>query len=344
MNGDRSYEARDTKTGVLQVSIVTPTLNRARYLKLVLESVSAQSYPHIEHIVVDGGSTDGTLEILKRFEESHGIRWISEPDHGVYQAVNKGMRLASGDVLAYLNTDDLYFPYSVEVAVRAFSTAPDVGLVYGDLLRLDSGSERASLLFYPRHDTAHLLDGGLVAQPTAFWRREVRDRCGGFDETFTLAADMEYWLRISKSYKVAKIHEVLAFEEHHGDRLSAGPEAERRAHDELARIRGMHGSAESDTRRTRRVRRIRVALEYRLLAVRFLMAHLRGGTRLGSRWDGFRGFVASTPRVRILPTRLAAGLLPLVGRRFKAAVEFERDGNVSLDPAQKGGADDFEAT
>ena len=91
-------------------SIVTPTLNRRELLEWTLRSIRGQSYPDLEHVVVDGGSTDGTLALLAEFEGTYPLRWISEPDGGMYNAINKGLRMASGDILAYLNSDDLYFP------------------------------------------------------------------------------------------------------------------------------------------------------------------------------------------------------------------------------------------
>ena len=101
------------------VSIVTPTLDRVDLLRHTIESVKRQTHANLEHIIVDGGSTDGTLELLTRYEGSYPMRWVSEPDDGMYQAINKGLRSASGDILAYLNSDDLYFPWTVDTVVEA---------------------------------------------------------------------------------------------------------------------------------------------------------------------------------------------------------------------------------
>ncbi len=114
------------------VSIVTPTRDQGPYIEQTLRSVAGQTYPRIEHIVVDGGSTDGTHAILARHAAARGLVWWSEPDDGMYQAVNRGFARANGEILAYINSDDLYFPWSVEVAVRALQAGPD--LVYGDAL------------------------------------------------------------------------------------------------------------------------------------------------------------------------------------------------------------------
>src|SRR6266511_2126965 len=108
------------------VSIITPALNRVETLGTCLASVASQTYEPIEHIVVDGGSTDGTVEMLGGYRASHRFQWISRPDDGMYDAINKGISLAHGDVLAYLNSDDLYLPWSVEVAVRALEPGIDL--------------------------------------------------------------------------------------------------------------------------------------------------------------------------------------------------------------------------
>src|SRR5690349_9655830 len=102
------------------VSIVTPSLNRVDLIESTLRSVRSQSYPNVEHIVVDGGSTDGTLEVLRRYEGTYGLRWMSEPDQGMYDAINKGLAMARGEILAYLNTDDLYLPWTIDTVVSTF--------------------------------------------------------------------------------------------------------------------------------------------------------------------------------------------------------------------------------
>ena len=106
------------------VSIVTPTLNQAEYLGRTLGSVRRQTYPRIEHFVVDGGSTDATLHVLRAAESSAGMRWVSEPDDGMYDAINKGISRTTGEIVGYLNSDDLYFPWAVEAAVRVFESRP----------------------------------------------------------------------------------------------------------------------------------------------------------------------------------------------------------------------------
>ncbi|MGH2806403.1 MAG: glycosyltransferase family 2 protein [Actinomycetota bacterium] len=303
------------------MTIVTPTLNRASLLEGTIESVRAQTYPNIEHIVVDGGSEDDTREVLARYERSDGLRWISEPDEGMYQAVNKGLRLAGGQVLAYLNTDDRYFPYSVRVAVDELLRRKDVGFVYGDMLNVDESTGVGTLVFYPSFDAEYLRRGGLIGQPTVFWRREVTEAFGGFDESLHLAADMEYWMRISSRYPGHRIEEVLAYEGEHETRLTSGEHARERAMAELDEISGRHGRMRS-TRgvKRRRLDDARLAFSYRLSGLRFLWRATRPPRgEPGRRWQGFLA-AAPSAAFRIDTRRAAIALIPIVGRRFKSFV------------------------
>src|SRR5512143_842563 len=126
--------------GAPTVSIVTPTLNQARFLRRTLDSVRAQTYPVSEHIVVDGGSTDGTLDILAREGERPALQWTSGPDGGMYEAVNKGLAMASGEILGYLASDDVYLPWTIEAVVEAFAARPTVDIVFGDGITIEEES------------------------------------------------------------------------------------------------------------------------------------------------------------------------------------------------------------
>jgi glycosyltransferase involved in cell wall biosynthesis len=185
--------------------------------------VSEQRYPAVEHIVVDGGSSDGTFELIKAFRSRHTLRWISEPDGGMYEAINKGLALAKGEVIAYLNSDDLYFPWTIEAAVAQLGLGSD--LVYGDLgiLKVISDEDtRFFLHFYPRFSFKHYTYSGAIGQPTVFWRRSLTERIGGFDTTYKLLGDCEYWLRAAAAgAKLVHISEVLALQIDHAGTLTS---------------------------------------------------------------------------------------------------------------------------
>ena len=203
------------------VSVVTPTLNQAGFLERTLASVRAQSYPIVEHIVVDGGSTDGTLEILARAAASGSLRYVTGPDGGMYDAVNKGLAMASGEVHAYLNSDDVYPPWAVETAMSAFARRPATDVVYGDGLKVehDTGVQRLRLL--PPFDRLRVARYDSLLQPAVFWQRRITERLGGFDRSMRYVADLDFWLRAAAGGATfQQVHEMLAFERLHAGRLS----------------------------------------------------------------------------------------------------------------------------
>jgi glycosyltransferase involved in cell wall biosynthesis len=179
------------------VSIVTPSYNQGRFLKRTIESVLAQTYPNIEYLVIDGGSIDESIEILRSYENR--FHWISEPDHGQTDAINKGMARAKGEILTYLNSDDILFPHAIERVVQYFRQHPSCDMVYGDADYIDEedsvlGSYRTADYSFNR-----LLEDCMVCQPAAFWRRRIAEKVGPFDERLNFAMDYDYWLRIAKA-------------------------------------------------------------------------------------------------------------------------------------------------
>jgi glycosyltransferase involved in cell wall biosynthesis len=206
------------------VSIITPVLNRVETIGACLASVGRQTHEPIEHIVVDGGSTDGTLEFISDYRPSHAFRWISEPDSGMYDAVNKGISLAEGDVFAYLNSDDLYLPWSVDVGIRALE--PGIELVYGDLgvLLADANGKPDSfyIQFYPAFDLRYYSFVGTIGQPTVFWHRSLSEKIGLFDIRYRLIGDCEYWLRAALGGATLRhVPELMAVQVEHGSTLRA---------------------------------------------------------------------------------------------------------------------------
>ena len=192
------------------VSIVTPSYNSGRYIQDAILTIKHQTYSHIEHIIVDGGSTDETLEVIRRHEGTYNMRWLSEPDEGMYHALNKGFQMAQGDILADLDCDDLYLSWSVETAVQALR---EHSLIFGDLLRVDYSKRTVNLEVGVPFLSSYYRAAGIIVQPTAFWRREVIEKIGGFDQRLKTVGDVEYWLRAdSAGFRPHKIPEVLAIE------------------------------------------------------------------------------------------------------------------------------------
>lgn len=161
-----------------------------------IASIRAQSYPHVEHIVVDGASTDGTLDLLRSAEE---IVWVSEPDRGQSDAINKGLRMATGDLVGWLNADDELLPSAIDQVVAASRRHPEAGLFYGDIEIIQDGRARRVPPDSTEFTLAALWRGNTISQPGTFWTRAAQEVVGELDEAFRLTMDYELWLRFAKA-------------------------------------------------------------------------------------------------------------------------------------------------
>lgn len=208
------------------VSIVTPSLNQARYLREAIDSVRTQTYGPVEHIVVDGGSTDETLDILAGCD---GLRWVSEPDRGQSHALNKGFELASGEVFGWLNADDAYEPTAVDEAVAALA-GTGAGLVYADVTRVNDNSVDPRRIRSRRHfDLWTELNLGCgIYSPAVFFSREAFEAVGDLDESLQMTMDYDLWLRIGKRFPVVHVDAVWGLQRIHAEaktgRLDPWPE------------------------------------------------------------------------------------------------------------------------
>lgn len=174
------------------VSVVTPSYQAMPYIIRAIESVRVQDYLFMEHIIFDGGSTDGTLEVLQGYPE---LVWVSEPDRGQSDALNKGFRRAGGEIIGWLNADDTYQPGAIAAAVKFLVENPDVDLVYSDLRIIDETDELIGLTKSQPFQLEKLLLRNFIKQTTVFMRRRVLDLLGGVDEDLHYVMDREFWLR-----------------------------------------------------------------------------------------------------------------------------------------------------
>ena len=196
------------------VTIVTPSFNQVRFLEATIESVLTQDYPRIEYIVIDGGSTDGSLAVLDRYRDRLA-HCISEPDSGQAAAINKGLRLATGEIVAWLNSDDLYLPGAIRQAVHALAEHPEVGMVYGDGVLIDEDDLILDWHRYRTYTALDLLCFEVLLQPTVFMRQGILEKVGLLDEGCHLILDHELWVRIAAQGPILHVPRFLAAERTH---------------------------------------------------------------------------------------------------------------------------------
>lgn len=217
----------------MSFSVVVPSFRQARFIRATIDSLLAQNRDDLEILVYDGGSDDGTVEILESYGDR--IRFVSRPDEGQTDAINQGLHEARGDILAYLNSDDVYLPGALDCVARHFQENPESLAVYGGAWHLHedgSNMERypTELWNYPR-----LLEVCYLCQPAVFWRREVMERHGTFDDRLNWAMDYDYWLRVGRSIRFDYLDDaVLAGSRLHGDTKTLSQRV--KVHEEILRV------------------------------------------------------------------------------------------------------------
>lgn len=204
------------------ISIVVPTLNQGHFIEQTLASIIGQGWPRLELIVIDGGSTDGTAGVIERYR--HAItHFISEPDKGQADAINKGMRLATGDILAWLNSDDMYLPCTLQRAARALAPLHEPRLVSGGCLAVWEGEAKAHSWPAPAWDREALKTRALLYQPSTFWTRALWEKAGELNAEFHYVLDWEWFLRASAVGEFQMLPELLSiYRFHPGHKSSSG--------------------------------------------------------------------------------------------------------------------------
>lgn len=204
------------KKNLPKISIITPSYNQAPFIERTISSVLSQNYPNLEYIVMDGGSNDGTLDILKKNKKK--IIWESHKDNGQTDAINQGIRKSTGEIIGYLNSDDILLPKALEEVVNFFKCFPDYLWATGNCHLIDvngniihsfiSAYKNFWLRYFRNYSTLSVIN--FISQPATFWKRELVEKIGLFDQSLYYAMDYDYWLRICKIYKLGFIQNYLA--------------------------------------------------------------------------------------------------------------------------------------
>ncbi len=224
-----------------KITVVTPSYNQGAYLEQTIASVLGQRYENLEYIIIDGGSTDESAEIIRRYE-SHLASWVSEKDSGQSEAINKGFARATGDILCWLNSDDFFLPGTLHHVARHLSGGDD--LIYGDCLSFAEQGHRARVNRPPVHDLEWLKVVDYVVQPSSFWKRSLWEKTGPLREDLHYAFDWDWYLRASALGSVRKVDKIFsAYRFHDAHKSSHGGQKRAQEIVDVARIRGGENTA-----------------------------------------------------------------------------------------------------
>lgn len=201
----------------LKISVVTVCYNMAQYIETTIKSVLSQEYPNLEYIIIDGGSTDGTQQIIEKYKDQLAY-YVSEPDNGMYDAINKGFKRATGNIIAWINSDDIYMPWTLQTVNEVFTKYPETKWLGGKYAFLNENGTLAQI--FPQtsircqKDIANgwCREGviGPLQQESMFWRRELYTEVGGLNTTYKYAGDFELWTRFAQQASLTKIDVPLA--------------------------------------------------------------------------------------------------------------------------------------
>lgn len=192
------------------VSIITPSYNQGRFILETIQSVLSQDYTNLEYVIVDGGSTDNSVEVIQQFS-NRLTWWVSEPDRGHSDALNKGFAHATGEILAWINSDDTYLPGAIHEAVEYLLAHPDISMVYGDANLIDESGKYLGRFPARQTDYSRMLNGSVhIPQATTFFRSRCWKQVGPLDQTLDYAFDYDLWVRLSKIAPVVYVPRTWA--------------------------------------------------------------------------------------------------------------------------------------
>ena len=212
----RSLKTEEKKLQPLKstpkISVITPSYNQGRFVEKNIRSVLEQGYQSLEHIIIDGGSQDNSLEVIKKFQDQIAY-WKSEPDSGQSAAINKGFRQATGDIFCWLNSDDYFEPGALQFVGKYFIDHPEIDMICGRMRVVDQDGNELNVqtsYYGGRHHLLQFWHGYAMHQPSIFWRRKIYQSIGGVNERLHLSMDYDYWLRIAERFSIANVDRILS--------------------------------------------------------------------------------------------------------------------------------------
>jgi len=234
INTDLSNKIKSKKSP--RITIVTPSYNQGKYIERTIKSVLDQKYSNLEYIIMDGGSTDNTVSILKKY--SKNIIWESKKDKGQANAINKGLKIATGSIVAFLNSDDTYEPGTLQKVANFFINNPQEYFLYGKGKHIDENNKYIE--DYPNGPADYLFlhEQCRICQPTTFWKSEIINDIGYFDESLNYALDYDYWIRVSKKYNLNYLNEYLGNTRFYKNTKTSGQKVP--FHNEIIRVQQKH--------------------------------------------------------------------------------------------------------
>ena len=307
------------------VSIITPSYNQAPFLEQTIQSVLEQDYPHIEYILVDGGSTDNSVEVIQKYADRLAY-WISEKDSGQAEAINKGFARANGEIVAWLNSDDYYMLNTISVAVRCFEQNPDVVMVYGNMLAVDGNGRTINVLKYKQLSLEDLLCFQIIGQPSVFFRRSALEKTGWLEPSFHFMLDHHLWIRLAQQGRILHVPQVWSAARYHAEAKNRARAAEfgREAFRVLDWAKKQPGLSET----LAGVKRRALASAHRYDA-RYLLDGGQSASALGA-W--FRAFFLHPPTALARLNIFISALLNLTGlSRLREAILRRRQRKLKVD-------------
>jgi glycosyltransferase involved in cell wall biosynthesis len=207
------------------ISIITPSYNQAKYLEQTIQSVLTQDYAKIEYIVIDGGSNDGSFEIIKKYQDKLAY-WVSEKDNGQAEAINKGFAKATGEIVAWLNSDDYYLSETITKVVKVFEENPEVVLVYGNMLAVDENGKTFNTLNYKQLSLEDLICFQIIGQPAVFFRRSALYKTNGLNLNFHFLLDHLFWIELAQYGKMLHVNQTWSAARYHAEAKNRAKAAE----------------------------------------------------------------------------------------------------------------------